>query len=141
MQIRQFVLADYDAVVELWRQVGIPLSDADTFAAIMHRLERDPELFLVAEENGRIAGTAMGGFDGVSGWLQHVAVHPDFQNQGIGTRMVSELERRLKQLGCRRINVLVPADNAALQQFYSRQGFEPSRLTLMRKHIEQPPAV
>ncbi len=141
MEIRQFVLADYDAVVDLWQKVGIPLSSSDTFAAIMHKLERDPELFLVAEEGGRIVGAAMGSFDGVYGWLQHVAVHPDFQRRGLGTRMVVELEKRFKELGCRRINVLVQANNIELQEFYSKLGSKPSRLTLMRKHIEQPPVV
>jgi len=136
MKLRTFVLADYDAVLDLWNKVGVHLSKADTFASVMHKLERDPDLFLVAEEGGRIVGAVMGSYDGINGWIQHMAVHPDFQRQGLGTRMLAELEKRFKALGCRKLNVLILSDSPELQAFYERLGFEYRQVVLMEKPVE-----
>jgi ribosomal protein S18 acetylase RimI-like enzyme len=136
MKLRTFVLADYDAVVDLWNRVGVHLSKADTFASVMHKLERDPELFLVAEENERIVGAVLGSYDGINGWIQHMAVHPDFQGQGVGTRMLTELEKRFKAVGCRKLNVLFLSDSPELKAFYEKAGFEYRQVALMEKPVE-----
>ena len=42
----------------------------------------------------------MGGYEGHRGWINYLAVHPDFRRQGIGLLMMNEVEQRLYKLGC-----------------------------------------
>ena len=47
---------------------------SDTLAEITKKVQRDPDLFLVAEADGRLIGSVIGGFDGRRGMIYHLAV-------------------------------------------------------------------
>jgi ribosomal protein S18 acetylase RimI-like enzyme len=77
MRLREFELErDYPAVIALWQAAGpgIHVSLSDSLAEIAKKLERDPDLFLVAEQDDRIVGAVLGGFDGRRGLVYHLAV-------------------------------------------------------------------
>ncbi|RNB83102.1 GNAT family acetyltransferase [Brevibacillus nitrificans] len=136
MNIRSFSLEQWEEVVTLWRRAGIQLSRSDTPAGIQKKLERDPQLFLIAEtEEGRIIGAVMGSYDGRRGWINHLAVDPDCQGQDLGTRLLQELEQRLAGLGCDKINLLIEPENGVVQAFYEKQGFNRDELIFMEKWI------
>jgi ribosomal protein S18 acetylase RimI-like enzyme len=120
--IRQFQWSDYDAVVAVWAATG---RDVVPRAELEAKLTRDPELFLVAEAPGGIVGAVLGTYDGRRGWILRLAVHPDQRRQGIATRLVQEVERRLADLGCPRVNLMVLPDNAAGLGFWQRLGYLP----------------
>ncbi len=67
MQIREFRLNDYDEVLALWKSSGLILRPGDDLEAIKLKLQRDPDLFLVAEDGREIVGVVMGGWDGRRG--------------------------------------------------------------------------
>jgi ribosomal protein S18 acetylase RimI-like enzyme len=122
LHIREFGWADYEAVVTVWRTVGSePLSQDELQA----KLRRDPELFLVAADGGTIAGVILGTYDGRRGFILRLAVDPARRREGIATRLVAELEHRLKALGCPRINLFVLPDNAAGLAFWRHHGYLP----------------
>jgi hypothetical protein len=73
--IRTFVYPDdFAAVYELWANAGpgLHLGRSDSQDEIAKKLERDPDLFLVAEMDGRIVGAVVGGFDGRRGLVYHL---------------------------------------------------------------------
>jgi len=83
----------------------------------------------VAERAGRIVGTASllierkfihGG--GRVGHIEDVAVHPEYQRQGIGTLLVEHATATAKSAGCYKV-ILDSFD--ALVPFYERMGFRP----------------
>ncbi|MFP3416538.1 GNAT family N-acetyltransferase, partial [Bacillus sp. SIMBA_074] len=64
MRIHPFSLYQYAEVVDLWLRAGLQLSRSDTVEGLRQKLERDPELFLVAiAEAGNIVGAVMGSYD------------------------------------------------------------------------------
>lgn len=136
--IRQFRWPDYDAVAEVWRAAGI---DVVTRAELEAKLARDPELFLVAAAGERIAGVVMGTYDGRRGWIFRLAVHRSHRRQGIATRLVAELERRLQALGCPRINLLVLPENEAGLRFWQDLGYLPCPDVLCTKPLLGSPAL
>ena len=72
---------------------------------------------------GVLVGTAVGGRDGYRGWVYHVATHPDCRRRGIGARLMRDLEERLRELGCPKLNLQVLADNAEVADFYRALGY------------------
>jgi N-acetylglutamate synthase-like GNAT family acetyltransferase len=97
--IREFSFAnDYDRTIAFWYGIekGMNIGRSDTPEEIKKKLERDPELFLVAELEKEIIGTVIGAFDGRRGMIYHLAVHKDFRGQGIGAILLSEVEQRLQ---------------------------------------------
>ncbi len=136
MEIREFTLHDYEAVIDLWKRAGLVLSRSDSLEGIKSKLERDPDLFLVAEEDQRIVGAVMGCFDGRRGWVNHLAIDPQFQGKHFGKIIMEELEKRLKEKGCEKVNLLVRMDNTKVQGFYERLGFKQDELVFMEKWIK-----
>ena len=67
MHIREFLLSDYDDVAALWKASGLILRPGDEFEGIKLKLERDPDLFLVAEDGREVVGVVMGAWDGRRG--------------------------------------------------------------------------
>jgi ribosomal protein S18 acetylase RimI-like enzyme len=62
-------------------------------------------------------------------------VHPAQRRRGIARRLVAELERRLRQLGCPRVNLLVMPDNTAGLRFWQELGYLPMPDVLCTKAI------
>ena len=124
MRIREFHLGDYDEVVNLWGEAGLILRPGDDLDGIKLKLERDPELFLVAEEDRKIVGTIMGAWDGRRGWINHLAVHPSRRGDGIGKYLVDEVEKRLTQKGALKVNAQVYKWNRNSLKFFTAIGYE-----------------
>jgi ribosomal protein S18 acetylase RimI-like enzyme len=138
VQIRTFDFdKHFDAVVALWESSGpgIRLSRSDTPDKIKHKLERDPDLFLVAEERGDVIGAVLGGYDGRRGIVYHLAVRRQHRNKGVGQDLMRELETRLRAKGCIKYYLLVTKDNPEAVDFYEHMGVEVMDLTIMGKAI------
>jgi ribosomal protein S18 acetylase RimI-like enzyme len=135
MQIRNFQMADYDNVIALWLAAGLQLSRTDSREGIQRKLERDADLFLVAEDEGIIIGSIMGCYDGRRGWVNHLGILPTYQGKGIGGRLLQEVEQRLKARGCDKVNLLIEPDNAGVQDFYQKTGYEQRELIFMQKWL------
>ena len=124
--IREFICTnDYDRTINLWRGIerGMNVGRSDTPEETLKKLERAPDLFLVAEIDREIIGTIIGAFDGRRGMIYHLAVHKDFRGQGIGATLLAEVEQRLKAKGCLKCLMHVLDDNAEAIEFYKNQGW------------------
>ena len=117
---------DFSQVFDLWKNAGpgIHLRRSDEKDEIAKKLERDPDLFLVAEIDQQIIGTVLGGFDGRRGMVYHLAVKHNYRKMGIGAALMKELETRMKQKGCIRSYLLVTQDNLEAIRFYENSGWE-----------------
>lgn len=117
---------DFPAILELWSQAGpgIHVGRSDQPQEIEKKLQRDPELFLLAELDGQPVGSVLGGFDGRRGMMYHLAVSPAHRRRGIGEALMAELEARLKAKGCLRYYLLVTHDNHESIDFYLKRGWE-----------------
>jgi ribosomal protein S18 acetylase RimI-like enzyme len=116
---------DYEYVYAIWQSAGpgIHVRRSDETEEIRKKIQRDPDLFLVAELDGRIVGTVLGGFDGRRGIVYHLAVQAEHRMNGIGDKLMVELERRLKEKGCIRYYLLVTYDNQEAINFYEKRGW------------------
>ena len=127
VQIREFRYpSDYEQVFELWRSIekGVHVCRSDTLAEIGKKISRDPDLFLVAESAGNIVGSVVGGFDGRRGIIYHLAVAASFRGNGIGSRLMDEVESRLRAKGCLKSYLLVTVDNLEAGEYYQRRGWQ-----------------
>ena len=114
---------------------GVRLGLSDTPEEITRKLKRDPDLFLVAENEAQVVGAVLGGFDGRRGLVYHLAVTPEARGRGLGTALMAELEARLKAKGCRKYYLLVTHDNTDVTDFYQRLGWSVMPVNIMGKEI------
>lgn len=126
IHIREFRYpADYAAAIRLWESsgAGIRVGASDSSEEIEKKLQRDPDLFLVAESGGEMIGTVIGGFDGRRGTVYHMAVASAHRRRGIASQLMEELERRLRAKGCIRAYLVVRPDNNDAMRYYETIGW------------------
>lgn len=133
--VRPFRREETEQVVALWQACGLTRPWNDPRRDIERKLAVQPELFLVAEIDGGVAGTAMAGYDGHRGWVYYVAVRPELQGTGIGRLLMHEVESRLLAMGCPKVNVQIREGNEATKAFYARLGFTPDAATGLGKRL------
>ena len=129
---------DLPGVLELWSNAGpgVHLGRSDTPEEIQKKLEHDPDLFLVAEQDGRLVGTVLGGFDGRRGMVYHLAVAGDQRRQGLGEALMQAVEDQLRAKGCLRYYLLVTLDNDHAREFYEQRGHERLPLHIYAKDLD-----
>jgi hypothetical protein len=125
VSIRAFGEADRAQLVQLWSQVfpDDPRRNAPD-RLIDGKLASHPELLLVAEAAGLVVGAVIAGFDGVRGWIYHLAVAPAHRRRGIATRLMRAATDGLRRVGCAKINLQVRATNDGVVAFYRALGYE-----------------
>jgi Acetyltransferases len=125
VDIRPYESKDHAQVVALWNEVFPDDPPWNEPASMIRRkLTVQPELFLVAHVNDQVAGTVLAGFDGVRGWVHHLAVHGSCRRQGIAKLLMTAAEKGLAALGCPKVNLQVRATNSAVVAFYRSLGYQ-----------------
>ena len=94
-------------ILELWQDAGSTQSVSDSIDALELTLQSDGELLLIAEYEGKVVGTVMGGWDGWRGNIYRLAVLPEYRRRGIGRQLVREIEKKIVSKGARKISILV----------------------------------
>jgi ribosomal protein S18 acetylase RimI-like enzyme len=138
LRIREFQLGDYERVVKLWRESGIILRPGDERDGIELKLQRDPDLFLVAENDQQILGVVLGAWDGRRGWINHLAVQSGQRRSGIGKALIREVEKRLVGKGALKVNAQIYKSNRGSMEFFKALNYEVhSDLIMVGRYLKQ----
>ena len=105
-------------VLALWREADATPSPTDTPLEVTKLLAEPSAVLLVAEADGRLVGTVIGGWDGWRGNIYRLAVDPAYRRRGIARALVAEAERHLHRMGARRISALVESDHPWATDFW-----------------------
>ena len=124
--IREFALDDYDDVLALWLGAGpgVDRRPSDERDQVVLKLERDPDLFLVATLASRLVGAVMGGWDGRRAYVYHLVVAHDWRRRGVGDALMDELEERLRRKGALKAKCQIFTHNDASLAFFRQRGWE-----------------
>ena len=122
MEIRVFRQEDFEEVITLWERCDLLRPWNDPEMDIERKMNHDVSLFLVAEVNGEVVGTVMGGYDGHRGSAYYLGVHPEFRGRGIAR-------------GCPKIQINVPEDNDMVLGMYERLGYEHADVLSLGKRL------
>jgi ribosomal protein S18 acetylase RimI-like enzyme len=123
LRLREFALADHEAVDELWRRAGLWMRPSDAAGQLALKLTRDPDLFLVACAGARLVGVAMGGWDGRRAYIYHLAVDPDWRRRGVAGRLLDELEQRFRAKGALKAKLQILVGNDVSMAFFAARGY------------------
>ena len=108
------------AVAELEK---ICFSDPWSENSVASELKNKLALWLVAEEEGRVAGYIGSQTCGDESDVMNVAVHPDFRRRGIAETLVNALVEELSAIGSRCLTLEVRASNVPAISLYEKLGF------------------
>jgi ribosomal protein S18 acetylase RimI-like enzyme len=126
MIIRELSIKDYDALITLWNDAQLPFKPKgrDRRDKIEYELKQGRDIFLVAEINGKLVGSVFGTHDGRKGWINRLAVSPEFQRQDIAKKLIAEVEDRFSELGIDIIACLIEDWNTKSLQVFEKLGYK-----------------
>ena len=110
-------------VLALWREAGSVPGVSDDPASLERLLETSADALLVAQVEGRVAGTVIAGWDGWRGSLYRLAVRPPVRRRGIALGLVAEAERRLAAKGARRLSAIVLSEHDPAVALWLSAGY------------------
>jgi ribosomal protein S18 acetylase RimI-like enzyme len=82
-------------------------------------VRRDRGALIVAEEDGRVVGSVIAGWDGWRGAIYRLAVGPSLRRRGLGQALLGAAEERLAGLGARRMHAIVVESNDDAVAFWT----------------------
>jgi ribosomal protein S18 acetylase RimI-like enzyme len=102
---------EVEEVLGLWREAETTPSVTDNREAVVKLLAEPTAVLLVAEADGRLVGTVIGGWDGWRGNIYRLVVAPGYRRRGLARLLVAEADRSLHRMGAKRITALVESDH------------------------------
>jgi predicted GNAT family acetyltransferase len=125
MEIRKLTISDYDEITKLWSRAKLPYKPRgrDSKEAIAIQMRANPNFFVGAFEDNQLIGIAIAASDMRKGWINQLAVHPNYRKRGVAKILVAESEKILRKHGIRIFCALVDDDNSASQVLFKECGY------------------
>jgi ribosomal protein S18 acetylase RimI-like enzyme len=129
MKIRSLTIAHYNQIVTLWKRSGLPFkpSGRDRRGAVQAQMAANPDFFLGALEDNRLVGVIVTTSDGRKGWINRLAVDPDFRRMGVAEKLILGAENVLQKHGIRMFCALIDDDNEGSKKLFKKCGYEEHR--------------
>ena len=134
--IRQYHTDDEKDVIDLWSECGLTIPQNNPKLDIERKLRVNPEWFLVGELEGKVIATCMAGYEGHRGWINYLAVAPEYRRHGFAKRIMRKAEKILRNAGCPKINIQIRTSNTSVIQFYKAIGYDTDNVISMGKRLE-----
>lgn len=127
INILHYQPGDYDALINIWEAAGLPYKalGRDSREAIESEVKLSCNQFLFAEYGGRFIGSVLVTHDGRKGWINRLAVLPDFRMKGVGHKLVEFAEEWLDKQGVGIYACQVEAYNEESFAVFKKLGYIP----------------
>jgi len=118
--------SDFERIVALWQAAGLHIKPQgrDTREAFERQLAGGTQTAIGLEtEDGQLVGVTLATHDGRKGWINRLAVHPEWRRQGVAKQLIEAAEEALRQQGMDVIAALIEPDNEASFQLFMEAGY------------------
>lgn len=131
MRMRKVGEEDFDQIYRIYMDdtvnpyMSFPKMDQQNFREIFENFRNELSVY---EKDGAIAAvvgvTILPYRSSHVCYIHKLAVNPEQQNSGIGSKLFAELISSLKEQGIKRVELKVEADNQKAISFYQKIGFQ-----------------
>ena len=118
-------LDDIKELIEFWQASGLSYRPygRDTYSNIAKQMKLSSTKFYGRFIDNKLIATAIASHNGRKGWINRLAVHPDFQHQGIASDLIIFCENWLHKNGIDIFAVLIENDNQASMDLFKKNKY------------------
>jgi len=137
IRIRPLRVSDHSGLVELLEIAGLRprVKGRESLAAFAKQLPKNHRWYLGAFDGARLVGCVLGTHDTRKGWINRLAVHPEFRRRGLATRLVRACERAFRSEGIEVFSALIDPGNALSEAFFRALGYDRLEMTYVRRKL------
>lgn len=116
---------DYDLLIALWEASGLPFKaqGRDSKINIIGELANSNESFILAWDGNKLVGSILATHDGRKGWLNRLAVDPDYRKMGIGSQLIRQAEEFLLSAEINIFACLIEDWNLSSRELFQKNGY------------------
>jgi len=124
-KIRKLTIDDYDGLISLWERSKLPHrpKGRDSREAMKAEMERDETFFLGMFDGEKMIGSILGSSDGRKGWINRLAIDPNYRGKGLAGILIKECEKCLYDLGLKVIAALIEGDKKSSESAFAKAGY------------------
>lgn len=122
--IRDYEPSDYNQLIELWSETGLSYPErGDNREVIRKTLDQGGRLIVMLDPlKGLLIGSSWMTCDGRRIHLHHFGIKPEYQKKGLGSLLVRESLKHIKNAGIQ-VKLEVHKDNKVAKHLYEKFGF------------------
>lgn len=117
---------DYDQIICVWSASGLSVRPKGREAreAFCRQLIRFSDLYLVVTDGERIVGVVLGTHDYRKGWINRLAVLPEYRRRGVARALVTACDTAIRAHGIEIVATLIEPDNSASCAVLEEAGYQ-----------------
>ncbi|MCD6117865.1 GNAT family N-acetyltransferase [bacterium] len=125
IKIRKCTSEDYNIIIDIWEKAGLKFKPLgrDSREKMAAEMERGVGTFFIGEIDDKPAGCILATHDGRKGWINRVAVDPEYRRLGIATALIRHAEKHLENLGMEIITCLIEDWNKSSMELFLSLGY------------------
>lgn len=116
---------DYDSMISIWKTSGLPTrpTGRESFEKIRIEMQKNPAFFIGAFHKGRLVGLVIASSDNRKGWINRLAVIPEYRGKGIARELIRKSEDALYASGIEILACLILDDNKESIGLFESEGY------------------
>lgn len=132
--LRHLTLDDHDAILALWQRAGLGSrpQGRDSRKAFAEQLAAGA-FVLGLQDGGKLVACAFVTDDTRKGWINRLAVDPDYRRQGLAAQLIEEAEGALRDKGIHVFAALIHSDNVPSLSLFQHEGYKPLDIVVVTK--------
>lgn len=135
MNIIRLSADDYAAIRQLWQAAGLHIKPKgrDTSESFAAQLATGIQVAFGANQDDQLIGVVLATHDSRKGWINRLAVHPDYRRQGVGAALIAACEVHFAQLGISIVAALVEDENIGSLALFQNEGYHLHHIVYLTK--------
>ena len=123
--LRRLTIDDHAAILTLWQRAGlhsIRPEGRDSRSEFEKQLARG-QVAIGLEEGGTLIGVVLATNDTRKGWINRLAIDPDYRRKGYGEQLACAAEEALREAGMKLIAAFIEEGNTASLALFEKLGY------------------
>jgi ribosomal protein S18 acetylase RimI-like enzyme len=123
--LRRLTIDDHAAILTLWQQAGLHSirPEGRDSRSEFEKQFSGGQIAIGLEESGRLIGVVVATNDTRKGWINRLAIDPDYRRRGYGEQLVQAAEEALREAGMKLIAAFIEEGNAASLALFEKLGY------------------
>jgi len=124
-QLRRLTIEDYEQIIELWAVSGLPFRPhgRDSKELMVKEMNFPGAAFFGLFVDEQMVGVCIANYDGRRGWINRLAIHPDYRGQNLSGSLIEESEKFLYSIGAHVICALIMDINYPSITTFNKAGY------------------
>ena len=125
IEIEKLTIDEYNEIIRIWLIAGLPHKPKgrDSKELIAKEMQNPNCCYFGLYKDNYLIGTSIGNFDGRRGWINRVAIDPDYRKRGYAGLLIEETVKFLEDRGALVICALIEDINYPSITTFNKAGF------------------